>query len=381
MNRKYLVWGGIAIALSTAFVNGTAAQTGPVTVRDWTVRCTDELYCIARTTGYAENGDELTFKLERGPKYDSSVYITSGPTHMLELGMRVDVDVTDLAEPYGIYGTVKKVYKGNEMAFSGDARRKIIRKMREGRQGKVTIDFGGPVGRVVYDVSLSGVTSALLFMDQAQGRLDRYDAAIAWGGENTPSEGALTGGGVPVAAALPEAPAQSSSSENWRQSGSWVYAVEDLPFPVADIGQRQLECDLETTMSAIGGAANGFFYNNVLYVIPCQMGDRNFDSYVTAYSENDPSYARLYEFESPPGFNAPLRKTIFNPSWDGETQRLTSTVYYGPDGDCGVYELFQYDEGNDFFELLEYREKPSCDGRQTQPEDYPMVWSLAEMGG
>jgi hypothetical protein len=360
---------------------GAMAQGGPVTVRDWTVECNEEQLCVAEVMGYSQNGDELTFGLVRSAEENSEIFIGSAPTHPLELGMRVSIDVVGLPKPYGIYGRVENVFDENVMVFSDTARGEIIHHMREGRQGVVTIDFGGSRSRVAYRVSLSGVTTALLFMDQMQGRVGRYDAAVAWAGETTSTYIEPSGNSAPPSEAT--APSRQSSSQQTEPSsgrdglqlGLPIYAISDLPGPVMDIGLTLDECNPGTTVPEIGAKPHSLPFDYLLFLVPCTVGDVNFTFYVASFSDVDPNHAKLYEFENPPFIYTPKRKTLINPRWDAGTGRLTATQYYSPNADCGVHEVFSYFADDDVFYIEEFREKHECDGVATPPAQYPLGWN------
>ncbi|MEO0329875.1 MAG: DUF1176 domain-containing protein [Pseudomonadota bacterium] len=360
--------------------------------RDWYVTCNDNNYCIAETSGTSADDPDMQFKLERSNKPNGKVFVTISPSLKLGLGMRVEIDVLGL--DYGVFGEIKKIYKGNEMAFSGDARRELIQKLREGRKAQILIDFGGDIGTVIYKVSLSGVSTALMLMDEAQQRLDRVDAAIAWGGEPADS---LSIAREPVGDEVvgedghedqSEKPVQQASGnviidegiDTSIGSGSRYYTAADLPDAVAMPGFKTYQCDMETPMEGFGAIGLGMGNGHALYMVPCQMGDVNIEHYIAMLGPKHGNFANTYEFETPPDFNQPNRSTIINPDYDPDTMKLFATTYHSPNYDCGIYETHQYVEEEDFFELIEFREKSSCDGKNTLPENFPLVWTIDEMG-
>lgn len=362
--------------------------------RDWWVSCDDELYCIADTAGTSASDSDMRLKLERSNKPDGRIFVTVSPGHKLETGMRVDITV--LGKDYEAGGEIKKVYKGNEMAFAERNNSELLRKLREGNKGQVTVKFGGEIGTVVYNVSLSGVTTALLLFDEAQRRLDRVDAAVAWGGEPTdslsparePSGDEIVGENghedqseEAYAAANQQTgnPPISDFSSNIGAGGNF-YSANDLPEAVIMPGYRTYSCDMETPMQGFGARAMGMGRGNVLFMVPCQNGDVNIEHYVAMTGPRHENFANTYEFELPLGYNQPNRPTIINPDYDPETGTLTSVTYYSSNYDCGIYEKHQYVADQDFFELSEYREKTDCDGITGPPEGFPLVWTIDELG-
>lgn len=65
--------------------------------------------------------------------------------------------------------------------------------------------------------------------------------------------------------------------------------------------------------------------------------------------------------------------TLMDPEWDVKSRTVKSVSLGRAQGDCGVLERYRVTaEGR--FELLEYRQKESCDGKATKPENYPLVY-------
>ncbi|MEL7430036.1 MAG: DUF1176 domain-containing protein, partial [Pseudomonadota bacterium] len=145
-------------------------------------------------------------------------------------------------------------------------------------------------------------------------------------------------------------------------------------------GYRTFGCDMEEPMQGYGASAIGAGNGNVIYLVPCKSGDVNIEHYVAMTGPRHGSFAETYEFELPITFNEPNRSTLINPQYDASAGILTSTTYSSPDYDCGIFEKHRYVPDQDFFELIEYREKTDCDGQGGSPEAFPLVWTLDEMG-
>ncbi len=156
-------WLVCCISIATLATASGHAQGISEKARDWWVTCGDDLYCVAETPGTSASDNDMQFKLERSNKENGKLFVTVSPGHKLEEGMRVDISV--LGADYEAGGKISKVYSGNEMTFAGPARRELIDKLRDGRKGQITVKFGGEIGTVVYNVSLTGVSTALLLMD------------------------------------------------------------------------------------------------------------------------------------------------------------------------------------------------------------------------
>ena len=72
-------------------------------MRDWTVRCTEERYCIAETPGVSKAGDKMLFKLERGNRVDGKIYITTAPKGK-QLSLISHIKVSIVGNDYSFWG-------------------------------------------------------------------------------------------------------------------------------------------------------------------------------------------------------------------------------------------------------------------------------------
>lgn len=63
---------------------------------------------------------------------------------------------------------------------------------------------------------------------------------------------------------------------------------------------------------------------------------------------------------------------LLDAKWDMRT-RIVTAVYAEGDNNCGMYERHQLASDGSFV-LLEYREKPNCDGKSMKPSEFPLVY-------
>ncbi|MEM8749719.1 MAG: DUF1176 domain-containing protein [Pseudomonadota bacterium] len=369
-------------------------------MRDWSVMCRDNRYCIAFTSGESKDGDKLSLKLERSNKERSKVFVTVNPKEQpLTLGDTVAVSV--VGHEYTLQGEVDKVYKGNEMAFAVETRSETIAKLREGRFGQVDVTFQKSGRTIRYDLSLQGVASVLAAMDVVQGRMDREDAAIIHGGE-----AAFVGSGYDLAAAKappataddekenagvdPEEnieypPDDEPTAENAAQPGNaepneesgigvvdLVYDPKQLPDRVLMPGYRMLNCDLATTVPGFGAQVINLAPAMFLYIVPCSNADMNVPYYVAL---EDAGEIDTLEFQEPASATGNRVSLITNAQWNPSAGTLTSYQYYSPNQDCGRHEVHGFFEQEKTFYLSEYRLKDSCDGKVSSPADYPIEWN------
>ncbi|GAB4528492.1 MAG: hypothetical protein Tsb0019_30440 [Roseibium sp.] len=392
----------LAVALTGFACGPAAAELARTSFGDWAVSCNGKDYCIAETDGDASNGEDFRLKIERSAKPSGEVYVTFDPSTDLSVGLAARIEIESLEEDnYGYFGKVDKVYKGNEMTFGGDADRELIEKLRLGEEAAIQIEFGGATGTLTYHVSLSGLTHALLKMDEVQGRIGRLDAIVAWGGLPAEQETRITAKTPPAPAAAPtpaapEAPEVAAApvddlpppimpSQELNNSGldrgaiGQVYTVGELPDAIHMMGVRTLGCQLDETLPAFG--AQYYAEGDVeTWVVPCQMADANVPYYMATHIPFNPSLDEWKEFETPPGLNQPNHALVNNLFFDPDTRQVTGTTYHSPNYDCGTFERHEEEAESGAYTLVEYLEKSDCDGITGPPEGWPLSWTIDEMG-
>jgi invasion protein IalB len=373
-----------------------ARSLEPQTMRDWTVRCTDERYCIAQTPGESKSGEKMLLKLERSNKVDARIYVTTAPKGK-KLSLNSHISISVVGHDYRFYGDVQRVYDGNEAAFPEKSTNRSIQKLKAGRFAQVTVKFGDGQGTVKYDLSLQGVTSVLAMMDIIQGRLDREDAAVVIGGEakTLTSHYDLSAGKAPPKPAASvnkdKAPAKdpeedivypddsendNNESDSPEESGlgqaELIYDESKLPDYVLMQGYRVLECDLPNAIEAFGAQEINLEPGLFLYLVPCKTGDVNISYYVAL---QDAGEVELMEFQVPASATGQPEALLTNAAWDKNLNGLTSETFFSPNRDCGKHEkhIFWPEDGR--FNLSEYRLKESCDGVASPTSSYPIEWN------
>lgn len=384
----------IAACFSICLAGPVSAELARTDYGDWSVRCDEKTYCIAETQGESSNDEAFKLKLERGAKPGSDVFVTLRPTTKLDVGMRARIEIESLEEDnYGYFGKAAKIYTGNEMTFGGEADRDLIEKLRRGLSARVEIDYGGSIGTLIYRVRLSGLTHALLKMDEQQGRIGRLDAVVAWGGVPADSATAIAPADTmpppapkePETAAAPPPPNDVPAPVMPSQDASsgprgLVYTVEELPESVQMMGFRTLNCKLAETLPAYG--AQYFAEGDVeTWIVPCTAADANVPYFMAVHIPFNPSLDEWKEFETPPDFNQPNHALVNNLFYDPDTGQVTGTTYYSANLDCGAFERHEVMAESGDYELVEYLEKSNCDGVFGAPEGWPLSWTIDEMGG
>ncbi|MDD9909369.1 MAG: DUF1176 domain-containing protein [Ahrensia sp.] len=360
-------------------------------MRDWSVYCRDNRYCIAITSGTSREGDKLVLKLERSAKPDSSIFVTVKPDgRALQVGDDILIEI--VGHEHALSGKAQKIYEGNEAALSITTQSLDLRKLREGRFADVVIGFQQGHDRVTYAMSLQGVASVLAMMDAVQGRLDRLDAAIISGGEGASltSHYDLSAGKAPPApesdekegaARDPEEnityPSEGGDTSEAIEDGALgsatlVYSESDLPERVLMAGYRVFNCDFPATLKAHGAQVIGLEPGLFLYLVPCQTGDVNVEHFAAL---EDAGEVETLEFQEPASKTGKPVSTIINPAWDNDRQVLTSYRHFSSAYDCGRFERHNLSIQDRSTTLAEARRKDNCDGTTTLPEEYPLIWN------
>ena len=388
----------VLVSVSCLFCGSASAELARIEFGKWSVRCDGKNYCIAETEGGASNGEAFKLKVERGAKAGSEVFVTLRPKTPLETGMLARIEIEGEEENVGFFGKAGKIYTGNEMTFGGAADRDLLENLRLGRTASIQIEYGAAAGTLAYSVSLTGLTHALLKMDEVQGRIGRGDAIVAWGGLPPDEDSGIAMASVvePPAAAPAAADTASSAavddlpppvmpSQETNNSGidrgarGQVYAVSEIPDAVQMMGYRTFDCRLDETVPGFG--AQYYAEGDVeTWVVPCQMADLNVPYYMAVHVPFNPSLDEWKEFETPPGLNQPNHALVNNLFFDPDQGTVTGTTYHSPNYDCGTFERHEEDAESGNYTLVEYLEKTGCDGITGPAEGWPLSWTIDEMG-
>lgn len=115
-----------------------------------------------------------------------------------------------------------------------------------------------------------------------------------------------------------------------------------------------------------------------LWEIPCNLYARTGSAVFVTSLNHNPDYSSVLGLPALPdgssgsGFLYEMRLPTVSPS----SATFVSEFYDG-DGTCGSYEKYQLraveGEALEFF-LIEYRNKPRCDGREEEPRNFPLVY-------
>lgn len=152
-------------------------------------------------------------------------------------------------------------------------------------------------------------------------------------------------------------------------------SLSSVPAPVLGaIATDAPECDPQST----AGYSSAYAINDemTLWEVPCNLYAASGSSVFAVTWAGYPDHATLLLFPAAPGMDMNDYAELLNASVDPASGAVTS---YSLDsgGDCGSFSRFELvdAEGETVeFVLREFREKPTCDGVQTDPASFPLVY-------
>ena len=317
------------------------AQPETRTFRDWTVTCGNNGDCTAFGTAADANG-WLRIFVPAGPDgqpvVDMGLWMSDGsvvPTLTIDgqrFAPRLQDDVARLA---------------------GDRTRAAIDALASGRKATLTTGEGS------LDVSVSGVSAALLWIDERQGRLDTVTALIR--------KGDAPASRVPAAPALPVVTPAPAVAQTGMKAGT------ALPDTVEAMGKVQ-ECRGDTGFSPDFQSATQQYRldaDTVLWGVPCFMGAYN-TGYLYVLTDSAGASPRIVSLPT----TGEAMETPINPDFDPATRRLSAFGKGRGIGDCGtVHEWVWTARG---FVLARESEMERCMG--VPVELWPQTWNSRTPG-
>lgn len=308
--------------------------------KDWLAACRSNGYCSA--TAYDNPGTDgrvadNVLRIGRHPNGRGWEISFSGvktlPDSWEDVSFAVDGQSFTLQSPHGFgaYDAVNDFYVTDETIAQP-----LLDALIAGTQASVS--FTGNDGSAqTAPFSLSGLSAALLWIDEQQDMLDAPRTASAQPYGLTPVS---PGSSSILPAELIERHRANPDCE----------AFEDLPHG-SDIITGPLD-DEQT-----------------LYLLPCTAGAYNF-AYI-AYRGDEYSFEHLYFTSYSDAFGWSGTPYLVNPGYDAQTRELTEFNKGRGIADCGTSGLWQWQDYG--FKLLEYRSKSKCD-ETGEPGDFPVVY-------
>lgn len=176
--------------------------------------------------------------------------------------------------------------------------------------------------------------------------------------------------------AEPEDLGMAAASSSLRLGSPVGYdSLSSVPAPVMRvIAADAPECEPETT----AGFSSAYAISDemTLWEVPCNLYASSGSSVFAVTWTYHPDHATVLTFPVPPGMNIADYAGLMNATVDPARGSVTSHSL-DSGGDCGSFEKFQLvdAEGETVeFILREFREKTVCDGVQSDPASFPLVY-------
>lgn len=314
--------------------------------RDWLAVCRPDGYCSAlaydNTDTTAGVDADYILRVGRQPQdlywQISFTAVAAMPGEFPEFDVTVDQTPFTFSRPtdVGAYGAI------NDFFFLNAPAQDLFDAMGPGNTMRVSFqDEHGMVQTASF--SLSGLTAALLWIDEQQVRV----------------------GAERVAGAAPEdlTPVSADQPANVPAELLRRFAADDdcEPFEVLPHANDIIQADTE---------------NGALYFLPCTAGAYNFSYKVWKQSNGYYSPVLFAEYTQTLGWTG--TSFIINPDYDAENGILTAFYKGRGIGDCGSFARWQWTGQN--FKMLEYAYKDECDA-EGGIETFPVMFSAKSGSG
>jgi invasion protein IalB len=341
-------------AVGLFILTEAAVASGYREFRDWQVNCSSALTCRLTPT-LPDDAPFYAFTFSRSNAPDAPVELTVGFRETLpDASARMDIEITDGPALSLEFAEAERREDYSELHFEDDAvLRSLIEAMKNGTEMTVSISSDDP--SAITEVSLSGVTASLLFIDESQDRLERTDALQAIGDREPPTSS-------PISA---------------------ITSFDELPAHIA--------ADFTDDMGYCGGLDDDRFAamegvlvdrgdEGVMLLLPCGLGGAYNFPYAV-YIGGELATVRARDFPVM-GEDGPQSEPFaYNIDFDQTTDRITSFFKGRGIGDCGTLSVWSV--ANDGYgpslTLVEQRVKDDCDGDYGDgPDSWPLVWPAAQ---
>ncbi len=343
----------ILLIILTLFSAPASAQTFGETRQyfgDWLAACRPSGYCSATAydnphalQGDVANRNGTADNILRLGRHEKSTYweislttIEAMPGEYSDIVFDIDGTITSFAQDFG-YGAYSAI---NDFFFvSSDAQTLIDQMVASNTAG--AFFQGQDNTEIEAKFSLLGLSAALLWIDEQQNRVGSERVAYA-----------APIGLTPISTDFPRAVPTELIAQH--ASDLDCDAFEDLP------GAHRVIVDQVTA-------------DHWVYFIPCSAGAYNL-SY-KAYEGNGSYFAPIYfaDYSSAGGWSG--TPYIVNPTYENQTNTLTSHYLGRGLGDCGTNGTWVWQPDYYQFSMLEFRSKEVCDSTG-MPGEFPIVFQL-----
>ena len=307
------------------------APSQPRTFGDWTVGCDNGLDCraIALLPAQEEWSEWLTLRISREAAAPARPvvaieHLDVAPGALFADGNPLDVRFTSDPDGYIV---------------EADDDGALIAALKSARALEVRAADGATLGRI----SLTGATAALLFMDEAQHRLDTVTALVRTGAR--PASAVPPPPELPVVS-LPPVPT-------------------DAPPALSEARVTALRQEYSCTIDEVAGPdhleAVQVETGTTLILLACGSGAYNLSSVpLIARSRGGEVAVEIAPFDHQMGIALEDRPTLTNAAWDAERRLLQEYSKGRGLGDCGIRADYAWDGSR--FRIVHQEQMSECQG-------------------
>lgn len=233
-----------------------------------------------------------------------------------------------------------------------------------------------------------------VILDLKLGELEGEAVAVEDGAMTVVMRGRQTfrasvkGGAGCWSAPLPDVPAKSAPQLGKKAASDGAAALSAggafvkydvrasrVPNAVLQAAIKKYKCEPEVMKTGVTGFQ--LSEESAIWDIPCErFAYQGSSVFALVYLPDPANNLSFLSFQSPKGKKRSTDAgVLLNPVWNVKARTVTSASLGRAAGDCGTLETHRVTaEGR--FELIEYREKESCDGKALPPEQFPLVFRL-----
>ena len=332
----------ILLALAAAAATANPHPADLKTFKDWIVGCDNVRSCQANALGPESGDDFLTLVLSRSGNPSEPAVLFVPLSEKIAAGARLALEVD---------GTqVVTLTAGKKMGAELRLTRTVLVALANGQKIAVVDDQKSAVG----ETSLSGLSAAMLFIDDQQRRIGTTGALRAVG--TKPDTAVPAPPFVPLLSVPPASPKPPRTIT--------VAAATKL------IGPDSATCDYASSKVAPRSYRLDAAHSLVLIDHPCGNGAYNYFTSVFVLDESGPP--RPAQFDLAPGMGESTGDgtgDLTNGDWNPKTGSLSSYEKGRGLGDCGSDESYVWDGRH--FRLSQQNVMGECRGSV----DFIRVWT------
>lgn len=227
----------------------------------------------------------------------------------------------------------------------GAATSTMIDAMIKGLDMQVTVPLETTVQTM--DIDLRGIHAALTWLDTQQARQDTT-TAIVLRGPNEPHD-------------APHA--------------DLVTSPDVLPPAVKTAWENNRFCaDIDPAIfGSLDGISSSLGQDSKLFLLPCGTPTAYNTAYVAFRARAGDNIQQL-QFARMSDHGPIATDTVYNARWNPVKLELRATFKGTGTGDCGIWDRWQWTGAT--FALTEEATKSTCDGKDTNLDDWPRTWPI-----